>query len=354
VALQAGEASDPIAEADVYMAYGRYTQAEELLKGSIAEQPDRNELRIKLLEVYHGAKNADAFEREAEALRSRLSGTSDPLWDNVVSMGMEVCPDSPLFSEHLTPEVDAHSMTMVLTEEELSSAAEDFGQFGETAAMEAPAAGPHETVLDFGEAAEEALTATPPKVPEPAPAEVDEGMEFDLGFLDEATGEEQGDDQGMDLDFELEEEETPPEAKTQALDAAAEAKDEGLDFSLDFNTEDTGGTGAAEEAELDLGLDMEQPADASADQDADLDLSLEDFGLAETEDSSATDDTGMMEGLDFLSEDTDEVSTKLDLAKAYIDMGDEESARGILEEVVSDGSDSQKAEAREIIGRITH
>ena len=45
----------------------------------------------------------------------------------------------------------------------------------------------------------------------------------------------------------------------------------------------------------------------------------------------------------------DEVSTKLDLAKAYIDMGDEEGARSTLEEVLAEGNDEQKREAKELM-----
>lgn len=361
VALQAGEASDPIAEADVYMAYGRYAQAEDLLKGAIVGHPDRNELRVKLLEVYHGAKNSEAFEREAEALRSRLGRTSDPMWDNVVSMGIEVCPDSPLFAEHAAPEGDTHSMTMVLTEEEISGAAEGFGEFGQTAAIEpphAPPGGALETVVDFGEAAEEAANATVDRGREsaaPPAGEPSEGMDFDLGFLDEGAdkGAAETSDQDLGLDFELESEETPPEIKTQTIVASPEEY-AGLDLALDFNTEDTADTGRSAEAELDLGLETGQPTGTPAQEDIGLELSLGEVQSAEPEAPPVGEDTGMMEGLDFLGEDADEVSTKLDLAKAYIDMGDEESARGILEEVVSDGSAEQKAEAHEILGRITH
>ena len=47
-----------------------------------------------------------------------------------------------------------------------------------------------------------------------------------------------------------------------------------------------------------------------------------------------------------------EMSTKLDLARAYIDMGDEEGARQILEEVAAEGSSEQRQEATSLIGRL--
>jgi pilus assembly protein FimV len=49
---------------------------------------------------------------------------------------------------------------------------------------------------------------------------------------------------------------------------------------------------------------------------------------------------------------TDEVTTKLDLARAYIDMGDSEGAKSILEEVVNEGNDQQKEEAQELMNNI--
>ena len=54
---------------------------------------------------------------------------------------------------------------------------------------------------------------------------------------------------------------------------------------------------------------------------------------------------------DFLS-GTDEVATKLDLAQAYIDMGDNDGARDILNEVVTEGDDGQKSEAKEMLARL--
>jgi len=55
---------------------------------------------------------------------------------------------------------------------------------------------------------------------------------------------------------------------------------------------------------------------------------------------------------DFLS-GTDEAATKLDLARAYIDMGDTEGARDILDEVVAEGNDTQQQEARELLAGLT-
>ena len=53
-----------------------------------------------------------------------------------------------------------------------------------------------------------------------------------------------------------------------------------------------------------------------------------------------------------LPDDVDEVSTKLDLARAFIDMGDNEGARGSLEEVIAEGNEDQKAEAKSLLDQI--
>ena len=57
-------------------------------------------------------------------------------------------------------------------------------------------------------------------------------------------------------------------------------------------------------------------------------------------------DTG--ESVDF----GDEVSTKLDLARAYVDMGDNEAARSLLNEVMTGGNGAQKQEAEMLLKRL--
>jgi pilus assembly protein FimV len=54
---------------------------------------------------------------------------------------------------------------------------------------------------------------------------------------------------------------------------------------------------------------------------------------------------------DFLA-DADEIATKLDLARAYIDMGDTDGAKDILDEVMQEGTDTQKQEASTLLNRI--
>ncbi|MDP3839779.1 MAG: FimV/HubP family polar landmark protein, partial [Methylococcales bacterium] len=85
---------DPISEADVYLAYGRYQQAEELMRDAIKEQPNRDECKLKLLEIFYASENRDAFEVYVGELVSEGKKGDTDFWEKVVEMGSEICPDS--------------------------------------------------------------------------------------------------------------------------------------------------------------------------------------------------------------------------------------------------------------------
>jgi pilus assembly protein FimV len=87
---------DPIAEAEVYMAYGRDAQAEEILKDAISKEPKRYELHLKLLEMYAARKDTSAFEAIAGELYTTL-GAADPTWAKVAAIGAGMEPSNPLY-----------------------------------------------------------------------------------------------------------------------------------------------------------------------------------------------------------------------------------------------------------------
>nr|MBA3697166.1 hypothetical protein [Methylotenera sp.] len=87
---------DPIAEAEVYMAYGRDAQAEEILKDAISKEPKRYELHLKLLEMYATRKDTSAFEAIAGELYTTL-GADDPTWAKVTEIGAAMEPENPLY-----------------------------------------------------------------------------------------------------------------------------------------------------------------------------------------------------------------------------------------------------------------
>lgn len=111
---------DPIAEADVYLAYRRYEQAEALLKEAIQADDGRSELKVKLLEIYFTTKDKEAFEAQSEGLYASLAGAEDGLWEQVVEMGRELCPEHPLFSEGGPSMLNAGDDAFDLAEESIA------------------------------------------------------------------------------------------------------------------------------------------------------------------------------------------------------------------------------------------
>jgi len=89
---------DPISEADVYLAYGRYQQAEELIRQAIKDQPNRDECKLKLLEIFYANESKTAFEAYANELVEAGKRSEVEFWEKAAEMGREICPDSPLFS----------------------------------------------------------------------------------------------------------------------------------------------------------------------------------------------------------------------------------------------------------------
>jgi len=87
---------DPVAEADVYIAYGRDAQAEEILKEALRVHPERHPVRLKLLEIYAGRKDARAFETQATELYSMTKGVGDE-WAQAAALGSGIDPDNPLY-----------------------------------------------------------------------------------------------------------------------------------------------------------------------------------------------------------------------------------------------------------------
>ncbi|HET9023377.1 MAG TPA: FimV/HubP family polar landmark protein, partial [Burkholderiaceae bacterium] len=88
---------DPVAEADVYIAYGREEQAEDILKEALRLQPDRNAVRLKLLEIYARRGDKAAFMTIAEDLKERTSATGED-WEKALRLGRTMDPDHPMFA----------------------------------------------------------------------------------------------------------------------------------------------------------------------------------------------------------------------------------------------------------------
>ncbi len=96
VALDQG---DPLAEADFHMAYGLYDQAAELVQNAIAREPQRRDLKLKLLEVYFVWGNKDRFLQSAHELASSRSQAPAGEWEKIVIMGRQIAPEDALFAD---------------------------------------------------------------------------------------------------------------------------------------------------------------------------------------------------------------------------------------------------------------
>lgn len=112
--LDAAGDVDPVAEADVYLAYGRDLQAEEILKEALRTSPKRVAIHAKLLEIYAKRRDAKAFESVAIEAAS-LTQESGPEWAYIAEMGRELDPSNPIYQKasgqpvQATPEAGAAS-----------------------------------------------------------------------------------------------------------------------------------------------------------------------------------------------------------------------------------------------------
>jgi pilus assembly protein FimV len=89
---------DPLAEADFHMAYGLYDQAADLVRIALEREPERRDLRLKLLEIYFVWGNKDLFLQTAKSLEASRDRAPAGEWDKIVIMGKQICPDEPMFS----------------------------------------------------------------------------------------------------------------------------------------------------------------------------------------------------------------------------------------------------------------
>jgi len=386
------ESDDVIAEADVYLAYGIYQQAEELLNTAIDENPERDDYRMKLLETHYASKNSSGFEQLAEDVKAR-KGDDKSYWDRVIAMGMELCPENSLFSgsDVIMSDFDAEALLPdkpKTTDLELDAGDEtstDFDLGLDDSELEG---------LDDDSEKTQVLSAPPdPDAMGSGADELDlagdlEGIANEIEELDD--GHSMDDDTSSELEFdlgELDDMDEPSELEDSTEDSAESSEmDIDDDFSLDFDASDLGfeesESDEADEisldADLDLGEDidlgdgLDEATEVALDDDIgeieidgeELDLGDMDLGDSDLNDTDlgdmSLDDTATTTDMDIsdddgefdiseLSEDVDEVSTKLDLAKAYIDMGDNDGARSILEEVKSEGNDEQQQQAEELL-----
>jgi pilus assembly protein FimV len=310
---------DPIAEADVYMAYGRDAQAEEILKEALQKDANRVPVHVKLLEIYAGRRDARSFEQTALKLKNLTGGTGAE-WDKAAALGRGIDPGNGLYGGgEAAPAPAAPAMAAA------PAPSVDFDIGGQSIGSAAVAAAPA-LDLDLGGAsvpAAEKSDFAPGGtliIDSQETKAASGGLDFDLGAT---SGTPKAGADTTAINFEL------PGAAPAAPAAAAPApasSSGGLDFDLNLGGSETKAEASA-------------PAAAPA---MDLSAITLDLGTpAETPAAAASADPKWQE-----------VATKLDLAKAYEEMGDKDGARELLNEVQREGDAAQQGQAKQMLAKL--
>lgn len=326
--LDAADDVDPVAEADVYLAYGRDQQAEEILKEAVRTNPGRLAIHTKLLEIF--AKRRDALSFESTAAQAyKLTSANSPEWTRICEMGLSFDPSNAMYQPGGTPD---------------NGAAEPATPVQEQAAFASSTA------------------------PQPTRAAPTPGMDLDL-----------------DLDFSLDDEpvsaisditggsipQTQPEPTVKMEAMATETP---LDMSMDFDLSDDVPTAPPVQAapaplpeiSLSLGTDTDSDAGAGLQFDATAPMAVQ----QNTPAPAAGNDSGMLEfdlgslSLDLdtpgevptqspLDSQEDPLETKLALAEEFISIGDEDGARALVEEVISESSGEMRAKAQRTLAKLS-
>jgi pilus assembly protein FimV len=439
---------DPLAEADFHMAYGLYDQAADLVRIAISREPNRRDLKLKLLEVFFVWGNKEQFLQTARELADSRDRAAPGEWEKIVIMGKQLAPEDPLFAGGAAGGSSLGGMDLDL---EGGQDRVDFDILGDPVPAAAMAGG-NGIDLDIGSALgdgdssfagqtvtdsnlalhEDGFTADnastgitremapnlrgdnsptvqaygdfeAPTVEQPGlyggSGTVRQKVETAMkqGGNVEQTAELAIDDLGLDLNA-LDENQginSTQEAPTlvagldersrrimdeaerrgslRDMDATAIASTGAWnlngedfeqtmppqsvpDYSQDFSNGDgseTSRLAAAKASDLDFNFnDADEPVDHRLTNGSGGSLDL-DVGAATVPDAAFT-ATQKLSSEDLALPDLEpvtmsEVGTKLDLARAYMDMGDPEGARNILEEVMTEGSLAQKQEAQRLI-----
>ncbi len=318
---------DPVAEAEIYLDYGRDTQAEKTLTEALVKDPNRPEILAKLLEVYVQRKDKVAFEATARTLKAVAS--SSPLWERAAGLGAEIDPGNPLYGDAVETNTGA-------TKDEAPAPISDSPQNVTAAEMV--------SAMDF-DMGDTASTPANQSAAWKQTAEPDFGMKFDAEYGSDdhktsvidtqstaaaasimPTGEDLEKAMVFDLDAPV----------TNAAVETPSADDTGLAFSIDFPA---------------------TPEPAPEPEPAAVPV----LDFASLPESDLVDiDLNLGGPLPELSADTNpaesahwhEIATKIDLARAYQEMGDNDGAREILEEVMREGDAQQQESAQTMLASL--
>ena len=376
---------DPINEADLFMSFGRDVQAEEILKDALEKNPASNSIRLKLLSIYANRKDTNAFSVVARQVQDSGDAAA---WAQTAEMGRNLEPNNPMYGgEGGEPVAVAEDQSR---NEQQQAAGLDFdlGFDGQVASTEnestaepnalsgGKTTASQEVDFDLGFDAPEAGAATENESAV-APSRLD--LDFDLGEsgtpgenaaegeanardLDERTMAAQPaglhDAQETAMDFDISATLPVAQEPEQAAAIAPDLNDLVFDITAPAPvtaaiTEKKPAAGGSENNDdaLEFTLDFPAPAEptpAPAAAKGAVDLDLSDISLDMGEPASPA----PAQATDTRDARWHDVATKLDLAKAYQEMGDNAGAREILEEVLAEGDDQQRATAERALQQL--
>ncbi len=374
-----GIGEDIIDEADVYISYGLHQQAQDLLNDAIAKDPDRSDYKAKLAEVYYSQKDQQGFEQYAEKIKDEV-GESSSEWQSIMAMGKELAPASALFAGAAAvaakaavdkpEEADIDIGLQTAINEPLSDANLEDTLLDNDA--EEDDGGLDFNVDDMAEdnVVEEALEDDPVASKIMEANETSDILNFDVDDLaDEVVNED-------DVDTEIDAITTGLHETASMDELTEELEQIGMQTTmndlkpLDVDEDDLDVGDAlsdtiamqADELGIDTGISEPDPdataAYTSSSLSGDLDQATEQFDasnmdtefLDPAEQTVAQTHTDLEElGPPSLIE---EVGTKLDLAKAFVDMGDSDAAKETLIEVINEGDESQIKAAKDLMDKL--
>ncbi len=403
---------DPVAEADVYIAYGREEQAEEILKEALRLQPDRVGVRVKLLEIYSRRGDKAAFTTLAQDLHDRSGGAGEE-WDRAAKLGRTLDPTNALFGSAGTatgettvpagdsklPAATEHEKLDVSTQPLAPETEERVSQQGTPSVLgitsttrQGAEPGPGDTRLPvdtrLGPTTRGPVVAEPPKAaPAPAPASARSAEEpvkplsgIDFGALDFDLGPTRTGNDATVLMPIPEEHETG--AASQAINRQEAPTVPSIDLMFEPTTPGTRrsgpatATGSVPMPEIDLNLPTLGPVSRPGPSPSSLEEALSRptllgaVGALPDEQAprlTSNTDQATVPLIDFDLSGTEttlsgrrtetqagtplasQMATKLDLARGYIDLGVKDGARELLEEVMRDGTREQRQQAVELI-----
>ena len=326
--LDAGGDVDPVAEAEVYLAYGRDVQAEEILKEALRSQPERLGVHLKLAEIYAKRKDPKAFAPVALAVQE-LTQATGPQWEHVQELGYTLDPANPLYQSSSKPAPAAPSTSAFA--EALAKSTQATAAAGAGAATAAAVAAPN------------------------FPADLDLSLDMDLpgGLSDQPSPSVEGPASVM----------MPSEQDFAALEptldmpVAPVAQPATSSVGSQVNKPVSAPPAGITPVDLDV-LELDTPAAGTAEAtpvkpitapETDPDITL-DFGGLNLDLDTPSPAPAPVAAPPTVADDP--LATKLDLAREFHAIGDSEGARTLVEEVIAEASGDLKERAQLLLSEI--